>query len=555
MAAAQLAARPYGSFRSYRHDLYPYSGDICAAHHHNSTTHQPSTFGHSSATFISNSAASARQRPPIVIASNAAKAHITTYHHPITMAAVHQQQQQRMPASKLGRTADSETSSKKIVVLSNPAFIRNSHATASWDGTLRSSGFTTNSNGAQVRRTAATATVQRLANSSLRGSGKFAAHKANPACLAHRSPQCSSAGTSVESIVPKYTQSSAGAAASGASQKRSYNQHKPVRELATAFGSASKKQPATAVAVASFGAMSSSNTSTSSSTFSSKFPAGMPFESEFYQPTTVLSSALHRSNSITSDASKYSSYSAYDNHQHMEHSHIRSGVGGGVGRIRPQPLPFEDEFMRKPSNEPLYVDFSKEIPRMCDQHDQQRSLQRASDSPVTPPATLMASLAKSRHFFGREQRPILRSERLQSGVQQRPKVTTGLNVTVCDKPSRILVNHKPVPAAAARRPSDYKDPMIVVAIASWNCSHNTNANESTSLVSNRLKLYVYITYLTHSLSACRISRLSVWSANKTGALTVHKRLTRLVQFAHGTGREKTTHTHKKIANAEIIPDT
>lgn len=486
MAAAQLAARPYGSFRTYRHDLYPYAGDMCAAHNQ-STRHHPSTIGHhSAATFISTAAAPARQRPPIVIASNATKAHITTYHHPITMAAVHQpqqqQQQQRLPAPKSGRTIDAESGSKKIVVLSNPAFIRNSHATASWDGTLRST---------QIRRTAATATApQRPVLSSPRGSGKFGAHKVSPTtCLAHRSPQCSSAGTSVESIVPKYTQSAAGAAASGASQKRSYNQHKPVREPTTsAFGSASKRQPAGAGAVASFGAMSSSHTSSSSSsTFSSKFPAGLPFESEFYQPTAAHASALHRSNSITSDASKYSSYSAYDNHQHPEpHGH------GGVGRVRPQPLPFEDEFMRKPSNEPLYVDFSKEIPRV-----------RASDSPVTPPATLSASLAKSTHFFGREQRPMLRAERFQSGVQQRPKATHGLNAAVCDKPSRILGNNsKPAPAgAAARRPADGKEPMIVVAIASWNCAHNGNANESTSLVSNRLKLYVYTGYSTYRLSA------------------------------------------------------
>lgn len=478
MAAAQLAARPYGSFRSYRHDLYPYAGDMCGA----PPLRQPSTIGYSSSTCIGQHA-SARQRPPIVLASQA-RAHVsaTIRHHPITM----QSQLQPHPP-KSGRTNPAETvGAKKIVILGNNAFKRNSHATASWDGTLRSNAFaTSSSNSTQYRRTAATSSAsQHPAMGSLRGSGKFVTTNngtGTVTCLAHRSPQCSSAGTSVESIVPKYTLSSTAAAASGASQKRSYNQHKPLKEPAT-----SKKQPInfSTYCTASPGSGTSNNT-TSSSTFSSKFPAGLPFEHEFYQPAATNGAPAHRSNSIASEASKYSGCSAYDNHQQEQRS----------GRVRP--LPFEDEFMRKPSNEPLYVDFSKEIPRV-------RPDRRASDSPVTPPppsTTMMASLAKSRHYFGREQRPMLRAERFRAADDG------------VDKSSKILVNNKAVPT---HRVADSREPLIVVAIASWNCSRLPatngieNANESSSLVSNRLKLYVSA---ETSVRLCRLRATRASSAD------------------------------------------
>lgn len=66
--------------------------------------------------------------------------------------------------------------------------------------------------------------------------------------------------------------------------------------------------------------------------YSKNFPSGLPFEDEFYRK--------NRSYSGT-PLSNYSNYSQsfYDNKNN-----------------------YEDEFLRKPSNEPLYVDFSKSLP-------------------------------------------------------------------------------------------------------------------------------------------------------------------------------------------------
>lgn len=83
----------------------------------------------------------------------------------------------------------------------------------------------------------------------------------------------------------------------------------------------------------------SSSNSHSSSSYSTKFPNGLPFEDEFYQK--------RRQNSVSSTSkSELSDYGSIDNDNDSDQSL----------------LPFEEEFARQqPSNEALYVDFSKPI--------------------------------------------------------------------------------------------------------------------------------------------------------------------------------------------------
>lgn len=178
------------------------------------------------------------------------------------------------------------------------------------------------------------------------------------ACSLHSSNSAnssSSTGTSVESIVPKYgpSGSSYSSTSNGhqqsaknlntfnGSQKRAYNTNKMSKEnVPHSYANKKTYSSITATPLTASGKHAAGMTAVAPRkytakenmhAFSSKFPHGMPFEDEFYKV---------RSYSVTSDASKYSSYSNYDNNA----------------------LPFEDEFLRKPSNEPLYVDFSKSIP-------------------------------------------------------------------------------------------------------------------------------------------------------------------------------------------------
>lgn len=503
MAAAQLAARPYGSFR-FRNDYYHHNADV---------SHLPA-----GQTFIT----SARQRPPTATAAMPPNPPKSTDFRP----------------QKTGGVFGDAT--KKVL---NSAFIRNTHATASWDGGRSSTAYTSN----RIHNAAENA------HASMRGSGKFASTVATTHCvtMAHRSPYSSSAGTSVESIVPKYSMHTA------APQKRSYNQNKPTKDSSHTVSVSKKQQPQPATI-----------SSCTSSTFSSKFPAGMPFENEFYQP--------HRSNSITSDtASKYSSYSSYDN------NYFGNGGTASSGRVRAA-LPFEDEFMRKPSNEPLYVDFSKEIPRV------------RRDASSSPPST------PDEHFHGCAQR--IRHERVPSSYQKAKAAACGAAVVAAPHHAQASVRRAnprfvlrpvkpPAPplrnSARMRMEPTEKEPTIFVAIASWTpstqCAHHVTGSNTTttiqlhhhpasaaigdgteSLVSNRLKLYVLALreimrmFITHS-SAINRFELPAYMANTSPFLLghvvshtqrhnhIHSRLCNNIILAH-------THIHPK-KNAEIIPDT
>lgn len=168
-------------------------------------------------------------------------------------------------------------------------------------------------------------------------------------CLVHSKSPISS-GTSVESIVPKYgpTNGYLSKNVYSGSQKRAYNAHvRHVSKENVPTTNATKKS--TIHASSSSSASSKSNSinnkkqiKESPQTFSSKFPQGLPFENEFYRRD-------YRSTSITSSR-KVSSYNNSINEAHPL-------------------LPFEDEFQRKPSNEALYVDFSKCIPKEKDRNN------------------------------------------------------------------------------------------------------------------------------------------------------------------------------------------
>lgn len=180
-------------------------------------------------------------------------------------------------------------------------------------------------------------------------------------CTMHsKSP--GSSGTSVESIVPKY--SNGGALLrpnvpdnNSGSQKRAYNVYsKPAKVINTRIKpsinvhssttqhsnkiSNSSTNESTTIKQQPFGSkmsnkpniVNSSSKENNYTAFSSKFPNGLPFEDEFY----------HRRRKSLSETSSLTSSSDSADSRNFN--------------------PFEDdEFSRKPSNEALYVDFTKPL--------------------------------------------------------------------------------------------------------------------------------------------------------------------------------------------------
>lgn len=149
-----------------------------------------------------------------------------------------------------------------------------------------------------------------------------------------------SSGTSVESIVPKYghdpgcSHYSTKIPFCGGSQKRSYNVEKVSRYPDTIKSNGTKKPPVVAVATTtklqklSTKKYKETELKENIGSYSPKFPTGLPFENEFYKRTS---------------STNYNS--SYDN---------ISAVNGSA---------FDDEFTRKPSNDSLYVDFTKPVMR------------------------------------------------------------------------------------------------------------------------------------------------------------------------------------------------
>lgn len=179
---------------------------------------------------------------------------------------------------------------------------------------------------------------------------------------------CSSGSNSVESIVPKYqiaTNTSSSTSSSALSQKRSYlnqtsstinklsNKSMCLRNAATSDKSkkdsrsnnidtllSAKKTVSTATGkkflVKPLYASSTSSISPTKS-FSSKFPNGLPFESEFYH----FRKNNARRSSVASDSTRSNNSSdEFNNNARLSSS------------------PYQDEFRRNPSNDALYVDFT-----------------------------------------------------------------------------------------------------------------------------------------------------------------------------------------------------
>lgn len=223
-------------------------------------------------------------------------------------------------------------------------------------------------------------------------------------------------GTSVESIVPKYQpQLNQSCCTNGVAQKRAYNLNKTSNKLPNKIvntrngnlcngningstgttttsttttmsmrsaingnqvkktlltnGTVSQQQQQKVILKST--ASTSSNTSSSSSStksFSSKFPNGLPFEDEFYH-------FRNNSNNNNNNNNNTSNHLRCNNHHHNPNnknnrssiasdtsfsnnsSHSDESVGSS-NTVRTSYSSYEDEFARKPSNEPLYVDFT-----------------------------------------------------------------------------------------------------------------------------------------------------------------------------------------------------
>uniref|UniRef100_A0A1B0CQQ2 Uncharacterized protein n=1 Tax=Lutzomyia longipalpis TaxID=7200 RepID=A0A1B0CQQ2_LUTLO len=154
-----------------------------------------------------------------------------------------------------------------------------------------------------------------------------------PPCSIHSKSPNGSSGTSVESIVPKYRN---GVMATGGSQKRAYQTNlagKSTKFLNNGINSVAVQRKKSPTRRDFHMSDLPHEEKKKPLAFSSKFPQGMPFEDEFFRNRRSNSGGM---------SSTYSSYSNYER---------QSPTSG-----------FEDEFHRKPSNEPLYVDFSKSIP-------------------------------------------------------------------------------------------------------------------------------------------------------------------------------------------------
>lgn len=161
-------------------------------------------------------------------------------------------------------------------------------------------------------------------------------------CAIH-SNSPNSSGTSLESIVPKY-QKNTYANTNGANkrsiitkpQKRSYNTSSSFNKINNQSLNANRKIVTLTVEGRIAKKCKEKDFKEMRSPFSDKFPMGLPFEDEFYRPSK-------RSSSIYTTTT--TSSSGYIDR--------RSSCSSSVL--------YEDEFNRKPSCEPLYVDFSKTI--------------------------------------------------------------------------------------------------------------------------------------------------------------------------------------------------
>lgn len=209
---------------------------------------------------------------------------------------------------------------------------------------------------------------------------------------------CSSGSNSVESIVPKYQ--IATNTSSVLSQKRSYlNQtsstinklsnksmclrntsDKSKKDSRTVDTLTAKKTVSTATGkkflVKPLYPSSTSISPTKS--FSSKFPNGLPFESEFYHFRKNA-----RRSSVASDSTRSNNSSdEFNNNTRLSSS------------------PYQDEFRRNPSNDALYVDFTlKHFNNPFDSSDDDKKLQKHHEISSTSSSVKTKYLLSDKNYF------------------------------------------------------------------------------------------------------------------------------------------------------------
>lgn len=439
MASAQVAPRPYGSFRS----RFGLSSSMNSNH---TMTAAPMKAAASTYASRQRNPATAAVPPPAVPASPT-----STPRLPRVVPDL----------SSVSRSTNQTNNSS--------AFVRNAKTTSSWDSRT----FYSSSSAAAANKPHTVTSFD--SNRQFRSSG-------GKAMAQQRSPN-SSTGTSVESIVPKYGGIGLHDAYifSGTSQKRVYNQNRAAKENVPA----SKKPQITKATVpgGSTGTATGTGTSSSSSSgrsslrirnFSSKFPQGLPFEDEFYK---------RRSHSVTSDTSKYSSYSSYDNNNNSNDNS----------------LPFEDEFARKPSNEPLYVDFSKSIPAVA----QAIMTPRTRQYTTTYHQHMDGCPSHHHHQHHHDQLPPSKTsnffskfETVSKGIG-RPKVTQPTtakgNQVVADRRPKVAGNNGRTGGAVTASEAARDQQVVYVAVASWvpRCNNAHQEQQLPANNANRVQLYVY----------------------------------------------------------------
>lgn len=357
MSSGQIAQRPYSSFRA-RYDFNSPSTALSSTHR----TFDDRMFSYTSAVAATASKAKLQPLRPILSSANSRKAADNNY--VVTSKSITPKVSRKVIDHNLATAATAATVVSQGY--NSKTFTTNAAVAAGWNNkAFYASTRSTPSNNNNNFNNKQTTNNPSMETNNINGSNN--GRSIRNRCIAHTSKSPISSGASVESIVPKYGTTS-GLYANGyqkniflGSQKRAYNpnssghntlkENVPTRNCnkkTNAIVSSISLTPKLAVrklstmttlsAQENYTASAAESSSTSSNiAFSSKFPNGLPFEEEFYQFRDT------RSHSTRSNMSKYSSYSL-NNYESSSR------------------LPFEDEFTRKPSNEALYVDFSKSIP-------------------------------------------------------------------------------------------------------------------------------------------------------------------------------------------------
>lgn len=468
MSSGQIAQRPYSSFRT-RYDFNSPSTVLSSTHR----TFDDRMFSYTSAVAATASKAKLQTLRPILSSTNSRK--FADNNYVVASKSVTPKVSRKVIEHNLATAAAAATT---VANQGNNIKSFTTNAAAGWNNkafyaSTRST--TSNNNSNNNKQTTNNSSMENNNGRSIRNR-----------CIAHTSKSPISSGASVESIVPKYGTTS-GLYANGyqkniflGSQKRAYNpnssgnhmlkENVPTRNCnkkTNAIVSSISLTPKLAVRKLSTlttlsaqenytaSAADCSSSTSSNIAFSSKFPNGLPFEDEFYQRRDT------RSNSTRSNMSKYSSYSL--------HTYEPSSR-----------LPFEDEFTRKPSNEPLYVDFSKSIPVPSGK----TTTTTLSTAPSSRPAVGASSKINQSNSINDKNNNNC-SYKFESGKKSAPIRYCGVDVNLC-RGGEVDRDH----------------PVVYVAVASWIPKCNQAPTEAQSICrstgsvkESTAKGYLYVLYL------------------------------------------------------------